>query len=141
MRVDRRTSLCKYAQNNGIDVDYFPMHSVGASSIPVNGSCAIAIDPSKVESLADETVKIAHELGHCKYGGFYCRHSPLDIKEQHEYKANVWAVRRLIPWSKLKQTVLSGMQTWELAEYFEVTETFLEWAIKYYTERKGYSFE
>ena len=103
--MDRRTSLCKYAQINGIDVDYFPMHSVGAFSIPVNGSCAIAIDPSKVESLADETVKIAHELGHCKYGGFYCRHSPLDIKD------------------------------------FEVTEAFLEWAIEYYTERKGYSFK
>lgn len=49
---------------------------------------------------------------------------------------------RLIPWGKLKQAVRDGMtEVWELAEYFDVTEDFMRWAIAYYTERKNYKFE
>ena len=32
-------------------------------------------------------------------------------------------------------------EVWELAEYFDVTEDFMRWAIAYYTERKNYKFE
>lgn len=138
----RSISLCRYAQRNGIDIDYFPMKKAEAFSIPVNDTCAIAIDPTRITSAADETVKIAHELGHCKYGGFYNRYSSLDVKEQHEYRANVWAVRKLVPWAALKREVSSGTtQICELADAFEVTEAFMAWAITYYTERKGYSFD
>lgn len=139
--MDTKCSLYCYAKRNNIEIDCFHMRSGEALSISINGSCAIAIDPQKIKSTADETVKIAHELGHCQYGGFYCMDSSLDMREQHEYKANAWAVKKMIPWGKLKKAVVSGMQLWELADYFDVTEPFMKWAIEYYTERKGYSFE
>lgn len=140
--MNRSTILYRYAQRKNIDVDWFPMQTAEAFSIPVNGSCAIAIDPKKITSTADEVVKVAHELGHCMYGGFYCCDTPLDVKEQHEYKANAWATRRLIPWSRLKAAVLSGKtEPWELAEHFEVTESFIRWTLEYYLERKQYTFD
>ena len=140
--MDRRTSLYLYAWRNKIDVDYFPMQTAEAFSVPIGGTCAIALDPTKIRSAADEAVKLSHELGHCVYGGFYNQYTPLDVREQHENKANKWAVYRLIPWGKLKQAVKNGMtEVWDLAEYFDVTEDFMRWAITYYTERKNYKFE
>ena len=32
-------------------------------------------------------------------------------------------------------------EVWELAEYFDVTEDFMHWALFYYTARKNYKFE
>lgn len=140
--MDRRTSLYLYARRNRVDVDWFPMQTQAAFSIPLNGSCAIAIDPAKLSSTADEVVKVAHELGHCMYGGFYCKDTPLDVKEQHENRANAWAARRLISWSQLKSAVVSGItEPWDLAEHFEVTEAFMRWTLEYYLERKQYSFK
>ena len=140
--MDRRASLYRFAEQQGIDVDYFPTHKVGAFSLPVNGTFSIAIDPRKLESTADETVKLAHELGHCQYCGFYDTSSPLDVRGQHEYKANVWAVKKIIPWATLRRAVRSGTTTlYELAELFNVTEEFMSWAITYYTERQGLSFD
>ena len=69
--MDRRTSLYLYAWRNHIDVDYFPMQTAEAFSVPIGGTCAIALDPTKIRSEADEAVKLSHELGHCVYGGFY----------------------------------------------------------------------
>lgn len=140
--MDRRTSLYLYAWRNHIDVDYFPMQTAEAFSVPIGGTCAIALDPRKIRSAADEAVKLSHELGHCVYGGFYNKYTPFDVRAQHENKANAWAVFRLIPWGKLKQAVKSGItEVWDLAEYFDVTEDFMRWALSYYTERKNYKFE
>lgn len=68
--MDRRTSLFLYAWAHHIDVDYFPMQTAEAFSVPIGGTCAIALDPRKIRSSADEAVKLSHELGHCVYGGF-----------------------------------------------------------------------
>ena len=62
--MDRRTSLYLYAWRNHIDVDYFPMQTAEAFSVPIGGTCAIALDPTKIRSEADEAVKLSHELGH-----------------------------------------------------------------------------
>lgn len=78
--MDRRTSLYLYAWRNHIDVDYFPMQTAEAFSVPIGGTCAIALDPTKIRSEADEAVKLSHELGHCVYGGFYNKYTPFDVR-------------------------------------------------------------
>ena len=140
--MDRRTSLYLYAWRNHIDVDYFPMQTAEAFSVPIGGTCAIALDPTKIRSEAAEEVKLSNDVGHRVYRGSYNKYTPFDVRAQHENKANAWAVHRLIPWAKLKQAVKSGIaEVWELAEHFDVTEDFMRWAIAYYTERKNYKFE
>ena len=111
-------------------------------SANVHNTISIHAPAKGATSEADEAVKLSHELGHCVYGGFYNQYTPLDVREQHENKANAWAVYRLIPWGKLKQAVKNGItEVWDLAEYFDVTEDFMRWALSYYTERKNYKFE
>lgn len=135
-------SALEYAASQDIDIDWLPLSSLDALSIEHKGEYAIVLDPNKIESSADENTKLAHELGHCLYGGFYSSTTPLYIREKHEYKANVWAAKFLVPWDELREAVRNGItEPWELAEYFSVTEAFINLALEYYLERKEYSLD
>lgn len=135
-------SALEYATSQDIDIDWLPLSSLDALSIEHKGEYAIVLDPNKIESSADENTKLAHELGHCLYGGFYSSTTPLYTREKHEYKANVWAVKFLVPWDELHEAIHNGItEPWELAEYFSVTEAFIDLALEYYLERKGYSLD
>lgn len=135
-------SALEYATFQDIDIDWLPLSSLDALSIEHKEQYAIVLDPNKIESSADENTKLAHELGHCLYGGFYSSTTPLYTREKHEYKANVWAVKFLVPWDELHEAIHNGItEPWELAEYFSVTEAFINLALEYYLERKEYSLD
>lgn len=140
--MSKFVELCRYAEAHRIDIDYFPLVRLETLSMPVCGANAIAIDPRKIKSAADETYKLAHELGHCEYGGFYNAKSPLDLRGKREYKADVWAVQKVLPFEELRKAILDGIrEKWELAEYFGVPEDFISFALTYYLERKGYTID
>lgn len=134
--------LFRYAEEHKIDIDYFSLDSIEALSMPICGTNAIAIDPRKIKSEADEAYKIAHELGHCEYGGFYNAKNPLDLRGKREYKADVWAVKQMLPFEDLRDAILSGhRECWDLAEYFNLPVNFISFALTYYFERRGYTIE
>ena len=93
------------------------------------------MDPWRIPTLAEEKVKLAHELGHCETGAFYNRYAARDVRQKHENRANKWAYKKLVPEDELKQAILQGYrEPWELAEYFDLPEAFLRGALKYYQE-------
>lgn len=99
------------------------------------GDCGIGINPFFLQSDADEKIKLAHELGHCMTGSFYNRYSKLDIRAKHERRADKWAIKKLVPKNELRKAVNSGRGSrYELAEYFNVTEDFMQKALDYYQE-------
>lgn len=126
--------LYEYAEDQGIDVDWFPMEQATSLSLPLpDGSCAIAINPWKMGTLAQETVCLAHELGHCKTGSFYNRYAALDIRQKHENRADKWAIWQLVPEAALDQAVADGCADLSaLAERFGVTEQFMRKAVCWY---------
>lgn len=84
-------------------------------------------------TVADETVKLAHELGHCETGSFYSRTAALDLRQKHENRADRWAIKKLVPKDELEEAVSRGCcEAWELAEHFGVTEPFIRKAVEYY---------
>lgn len=126
-------NLIAYAESENIPVFYGNIPLTKSMSVHHNGKSYIAIDPNLVESSADGKVKIAHELGHCETGSFYTRHSPLDVLEKHEYRADKWAAHRLIPPESLADAIKDGYtEPWQLAEKFEVTEEFIRRTIYIY---------
>lgn len=127
--------LYEYAEDQGIDVDWFPTEQATSLSLSLpDGSCAIAINPWKLSTLAQETVCLAHELGHCKTGSFYNRYAALDIRQKHENRADKWAIRKLVPEEALDQAVADGCADLPaLAERFGVTEQFMRKAVCWYT--------
>lgn len=128
-------SLYEYAESQRIDVDWCSMLKSPSLSIPLpDGSCAIAIDPWKMNGVEMETECMAHELGHCEYGAFYNKYAACDIVQMHENRADKWAIKKLIPKDEMDQAIAEGCENiLELAEHFDVTEDFMRKAVCLYT--------
>ena len=125
--------LYAYAERRNIDVDWVPMRRATSLSVPLGDGYAIALDPWKLGSLARETVCLAHELGHCETGSFYNRFAALDVRQQHENRADKWAIRRLVPAEELDAAMADGCDTIPaLADRFGVTEPFMRKAVCWY---------
>ena len=137
-RNGKTDNLLAYAEAQDIPVYYGELPLTQSLSVCANGKSYIAIDPEQVASSADGRVKIAHELGHCKTGSFYTRYSKADVLEKHEYRADKWAVHRLMPLAELEEAVRRGYtEPWQLAEYFDVTEAFVHRALDLYAREGG----
>lgn len=128
------TELYEVADDEDVEVLAFPLRTAGALSIlEPGGHCSVAIDPMKLESTTDEKEKLAHELGHCIRGAFYNVYSPFDIRARHEYKANAWAYRTLLPHDELWKVSHEIDATEEsVADHFGVSVLFLRRAQAYY---------
>ena len=98
--------LDAYAERRNIDVDWIPMRRATSLSVPLGDRYAIALDPWKLGSLAQETVCLAHELGHCETGSFYNQYAALDVRQRHENRADKWAIQHLIPRRDISHDVL-----------------------------------
>lgn len=99
-------------------------------SLQTNKRCYIAIDQRL--NVQQEREALAHELGHCEYGGFYNRYSKYDIRAKAE-RARIRAFARLVPYGRLMQAVRHGVtEVWDLAELFDVSCEFMQRAIAYY---------
>lgn len=121
------------------DAEHIPVYSFdlpqthSLSLMNNDGSCAVAIDPFGLNSTKDEKIRLAHELGHCITGSFYNRYSDFDIKARSEYKADKWAIKKLVPEDELQNAFKQGIvEPWNLAEYFNVTEDFIIKAVNCY---------
>lgn len=122
--------LYRRTEQEGVEVDYFPMREIKSVSFPEGW---IAIDVDKMRNSQEEKVYLAHELGHCETGSFYNVHSPLDVREKHERRADKQAIKMLIPEDELEEAVQCGYtELWELAEYFDVTEELMRKAVCWY---------
>ena len=90
----------------------------------------LGMDQSVLDGGIRERVHLGHELGHCITGSFYNIHSPVDIRQRHENRADKWAILRMIPVDDLDDAVAAGCtELWELAERFGVTESFMRKAV------------
>ena len=93
--------LYDYAVDQGIDVDWYTMPFAKSFSIfiPSLDRRAIALDPWKFETVADEFTTLGHEVGHCMTYSFYNRWTACDCllyTSQLRYLSNlvisVWVV-------------------------------------------------
>lgn len=128
------------ADTHGHKIVYFDLPETKSMSLEDDKGCYIGLDPSLTGK--ELRTRLAHELGHCEYGGFYTRVSPLDLVGKHEYKANKWSVEHVIPFPELKKAIHSGITSvWELSDYFDIDEGMVKFALTYYWERKRYTID
>lgn len=130
-------SLYQTAEAEDITVDCFDLNNREALSLlDDDGKCYIAIDPFKLRSESDELIKLAHEMGHCMTGSFYNRWSPLDLRRKHERRAEIWAIKKVLPEEDLYNMFRKGIsEPWELAEELQLPEDFVRKAIAYYYDQ------
>lgn len=93
----------------------------------------IFIDTRRMETSAEKTVAAYHEGGHYATGTTHKLYSPQDLIEKHEYKADKWAIKKLVPKDELEAAVNAGhTEIWDLADYFGVTEDFMRKTVCWY---------
>lgn len=129
--------LYQTLQQNGIKFYDYKIGKLKAITICLNNQYGIFIDTSEIKSEAEEYCMIAHEGGHCVTGCTHTVSSPLDLIEKHEYKADKWAVHKILPVEDFKYALKQGhTEIWDLAECFGVTEDFIRRALDIY-KREG----
>ncbi|MBE6574327.1 MAG: ImmA/IrrE family metallo-endopeptidase [Ruminococcaceae bacterium] len=127
--------LLKYAESKGIIIEYSKLPEVGSCAVDLDGLCVIGIDDRDMTE-AEKRVHLAHELGHCETGAFYNMYSPVDNRSKNEYKANAWAIKKILPKERMLDAFKNGLtEKWQLAEEFSVTEEFIVKAFNYYFQQ------
>ena len=134
--MDNLLDLYQYAEDHCIDVDWIPMQRTSSLSVVLpDGSCSIALDQWKMDTVEKELICLAHELGHCETGSFYTQLSSFDVRQKHENRADKWAIKKLISEDELDQAIADGYtDLWSLAEHFGITEDFMRKAVCLYTQ-------
>lgn len=127
-------NLYNIAQEQNIEVLHYPLPQTGSMSVMLDdGTCYIGMDATVLDDGPQESVHLAHELGHCITGSFYNRYAAIDHRRRHENRADKWAVEELIPQDELDDAIASGYtELWDLADHFGVTEAFILKAICWY---------
>ena len=127
----KTTELYSIAEKDGITVDRFFLDCNKSVSVCMGDRLYVGLDGKL--SGADEKVCLAHEIGHCQTMSFYNIYSPCDVRGKHERRANIWAIKKLIPKSKYFWALRHGYEDiYALAEYFGVTPEFAKKTAEYY---------
>lgn len=130
-------SLYYQLQQAGVSFYTWNMNFSDAVTMEMAGQYNIFMNSHKIRTVAEEKVTVAHEGGHIFTGTTHQIYSPFDLIAKHEYKANKWAIKKLIPKDELKMAICSGYtEPWQLADYFNVTEQFIIRVMQHY-DRSG----
>ena len=136
-------TLCETLQedisNKGIFFVDTDSETSPAMSMRIKEYCAVFMNETVFSTSAEKAVVLAHELGHCETGAFYNPYTPLETKGRCEAKANRYAVRALVPLDELSRAMdacktIDGVSLCDVAEYLQITESFLKTAIETYLQ-------
>ncbi len=128
--------LALYDQLNhaGVRFYHWDLDDGQASTIEMDGNYGIFMDFHNISTQAEELVAVAHEGGHVFTGATHKVSSPYDLIAKHEYKADKWAIQRLITPEALDAAVAEGCtDLHSLAEHFNVTIPFMKKAVCLHT--------
>lgn len=131
-------SLLKMAEEQGIKVEYWdfrpPLEAVywRLPGLPP----VIGLTNSLFENRPHFRCVLAEEIGHhfttsgMAIPKTYFRYRDRLVVSKSEYRAMKWAAQHLIPFDKLREAVRYGIyERWELAEYFDVTESMVDFRL------------
>ena len=118
----------------GVRFYHWDLDDGAACTVEMDGRYGIFMDFGNIHTGAEELVAVAHEGGHVSTGSTHRVSSPYDLVAKHEYKADKWAVRRLISAEELDAAVAEGCtDIYSLAEHFNVTVPFMKKAVCLHT--------
>jgi len=68
--------------------------------------------------------------------------SPYELVERSEYRANRYMAQKFLTVDDFREAFEAGCrEPWQLAEWFDLPQPDIEKALRYWTERKGITFE
>lgn len=127
-----------YCRENGVDIIPYAGCPQPGATVRDRGQYAIFLDFTKIRSTRLLKSVCRHELGHAATGALHKVDSPFELVERSEHRAKRWAVERDLPPEELQEAFRTGCrETWQLAEYFDLPEQDIRWALDYWTQCRG----
>lgn len=132
-------SMLELARERNINVIVNNMlgHGVDGIYLEEGNNMTIGINKDIISNTSYARCVLAEELGHhfTTVGScipkMYFSYADRAIIDKAEYKAMKWACNYLIPENELLDALRDGLyELWELAEYFTVTDEFMQFRIK-----------
>lgn len=142
--MDKLTEVYRDLNEMGAHIFHGSYHLKGkCDSVCVsNGTLhGVFMDMEKIKTYSQELEAASHEWAHLDGGYLYALDASPWTKRKAEVKADRSQIRRIIPFDELAPLVRSGLQPWELAERFRVSEKMVKKAIDYYTGPCGLRFD
>ena len=130
-----------YCRKNRVDVIPFMGIPYPAATIRDRGEYAVFLDFSQIKSTRLLRGVCCHELSHVATGALHKVHSPYELAQRSEYRANRYAAQHYLTAEAFREAFRWGCrEIWELAEYFDLPEQDVENALTYWTQRRGVDF-
>lgn len=129
--------MYKIAENEHIDILSFKWTNTKARIFELDNNYFIGLDNEQIETSNEEKEILAEELGHYYCNALYYINSDRETRNKCEYRAIKWAYSVLIPFQKLKEKMMEGLNLYELADYFNVDYKYMYDCINFYYEKYG----
>ncbi len=130
--MNKAEELLELAAQEGIDVHREKLALPGHRALYLRWRDQ-AVILHDAESQSELACLLAEELGHHSTAPRLRIHYHTMEGIKAEARARRWAHRRLLPISLIQEAYAAGMrERWELAEYLDVTEPFLQEALEDY---------
>lgn len=130
--------LIKEVENEGIEI--YENNYIGKlKGLYVDNTITIN---TELKSERERISVLAEELGHyhTSYGDIVDQSDVRNRKQ--ERRARSWSYKKLVGITRIIEAFNSGVKNrYELAEYLNVTEEFIEEAIEYYKQKYGLFYE
>ena len=130
-----------YCKENRVDViPYMGVPQPGAT-VRDGNYYAVFLDFSKIRSARLLRGVCCHELGHIATGALHRVDSPYELVERSEYRANRYMAQHFLSEADFREAFAAGYtELWQLAEYFDMPESDVQWALDYWSNAKGIDF-
>ena len=130
-----------YCKKSGVQVIPFSGIPCAGATIRDGNRYAIFLDFSKIRSTRLLRGVCCHELSHVATGALHRANSPYEQAERSEYRANRFAAQNFLTEEAFRQAFAAGYtEVWQLADYFDLPEQDVQWALRYWAETQGVDF-
>ncbi|MDF2984738.1 MAG: hypothetical protein K0R50_248 [Eubacterium sp.] len=139
--LDKKETLLNECKELGINVvsNPLPQNVKGLYYSDSETEPVITLNPS-IDTESELCCVIAEELGHyhTSCGDLLSQDTNKTVIDQQECRARRWAFEKLIPLDKfIEAYTISIKNRYELSQFLDVTEEFLDECINYYTSKYG----
>ena len=142
--MDKLTEVYRDLDDMGVHIFHGSYHMKGkCDSVCISDGKrhGVFLDTEKIRTYSQELEAVSHEWAHLDGGYMYSLSASHYVKRKAEVKADRAQIRRVVPFDELATLVRDGLQPWELAEKFRVSEKMIQKAIAYYTGPCGLTFD
>lgn len=130
-----------YCKSHQVDVIPYAGCPHPGATIRYQGNYAIFLDFTKIRSTRLLRSVCCHELGHAATGALHKVDSPYELVERNEYRAKRWVTENYLTAEDFRNAFSDGCtELWQLAEYFDMPEKDVRWALDYWTKCKNIRF-